>query len=111
MSDEALERELDSLPKDEARLRSCTAAPQHSRRGFRVWVPPGLTRCVRCTQDGFVDWSEVRADDLELPEDEDFGVHTCVPASQRRLLVSRRLSCRRAGTPSPPAASPRRPRG
>ena len=29
-----------------------------------------------------MDWSQVRADDLELPEDDDLGIHTCVLCCQ-----------------------------
>lgn len=43
-----------------------------------------------------MDWSEVRADDLELPEDDDLGIHTCVhalPAEARCCLPSVQRAC------------------
>jgi hypothetical protein len=86
MSDEYVERELRSLPTDDVRwagLLGLAARAADARR-------------ARAAQDGFVDWSQVRADDLELPEDDDLGVHTCVHATPCR--PGRPMPCRRAPT-------------
>ncbi len=60
------------------------AAPRRRCAGKRS---PSLAADAAPPQEGFVDWSEVRADDLELPEDDDLGIHTCAAAAPACLAV------------------------
>ena len=91
--------------------RLCRARARQPAYGRRAWGPGWLglaarvadARRARASQDGFVDWSQVRADDLELPEDDDLGVHTCVPGnSPCRLTLAVRAAARRTRLTRPP---------